>query len=65
MSQKNIKETGKRDKIQANIQCQYTEEELINIDCKRVEKECFKYAIAQVNTVSIPDVMNRKAKIEE
>ena len=43
----------------------YTEEELINIDCKKVEKECFKYAIAQVNTVSIPDVMKRKAKIEE
>ena len=34
-------------------------------DCKKVEKECFKYAIAQVNTVSIPDVMKRKAKIEE
>ena len=43
----------------------YTEEELINIDCKKVEKECFKYAIAQVNTVSIPDAMKRKAKIEE
>ena len=43
----------------------YTEEELLNIDCKRIEKECFRYAIAQVNTVSIPDVMKRKAKIEE
>ena len=33
--------------------------------CKRVEKECFKYAIAQVNTVSIPDVLKRKEKLEE
>ena len=43
----------------------YTEVELINIDCKRVEKDCFKYAIAQVNTVCIPDVVKRKSKIEE
>ena len=43
----------------------YTEAELINIDCKRVEKECFKYAIAQVNTVCIPDVLKRKAKLED
>ena len=43
----------------------YTEEELINIDCKRIEKECFKYAIAQVNTVCIPDVIKRKEKLEE
>ena len=43
----------------------YTEAELIKIDCKKIEIECFKYAIAQVNTVSIPDVMKRKAKIEE
>lgn len=43
----------------------YTEKELIKIDCKRIEKECFKYAIAQVNTVSIPDVLKRKAKLED
>jgi len=43
----------------------YTESELINIDSKTVEKECFKYTIAQVNTVSIPDVLKRKNKIEE
>ena len=29
------------------------------------EKEEIKYVIAQVNTVSIPDVLKRKAKIEE
>ena len=43
----------------------YTEAELLNIDCKTIEKECFKYSIAQVNTVSIPDVLRRKAKIED
>ena len=31
MSQKNIKETGKREKIQSNIKCQYTEEQLLKM----------------------------------
>lgn len=43
----------------------YTEEELIRLDAKKIEKEDIKYVIAQVNTVSIPDVLKRKAKIEE
>lgn len=43
----------------------YTEAELINLDAKKVEKEDVKYVIAQVNTVSIPDVLKRKAKLEE
>ena len=43
----------------------YTEEELIRLDAKKVEKEEIKYVIAQVNTVSIPDVLKRKVKIEE
>lgn len=43
----------------------YTEAELINLDAKKVEKEDNKYVIAQVNTVSIPDVLKRKAKLEE
>lgn len=43
----------------------YTEEELIRLDAKKIEKEDVKYIIAQVNTVSIPDVLKRKAKIEE
>ena len=42
----------------------YTEEELINFDAKSMEKEGIKYIIAQVNTVSIPDVLKRKEKIE-
>ena len=42
----------------------YTEEELINLDAKTMEKENIKYVIAQVNTVSIPDVLKRKEKIE-
>lgn len=43
----------------------YTEAELINLDAKKVEKEDVKYVIAQVNTVSIPDVLKRKEKLEE
>jgi len=43
----------------------YTEKELICLDAKKVEKEEIKYIIAQVNTVSIPEVLTRKAKIEE
>jgi len=43
----------------------YTEAELINLDAKKIEKEDIKYVIAQVNTVSIPDVLKRKAKLEE
>ena len=43
----------------------YTEDELIRLDAKKMEKEDIKYVIAQVNTVSIPDVLKRKAKIEQ
>ena len=43
----------------------YTEAELINLDAKKVEKDDIKYVIAQVNTVSIPDVLKRKDKLEE
>lgn len=43
----------------------YSEAELINLDAKKVEKENIKYIIAQVNTVSIPEVLKRKAKLEE
>lgn len=43
----------------------YTEDELIRLDAKKIEKEDIKYVIAQINTVSIPDVLKRKAKIEQ
>lgn len=43
----------------------YTENELIHLDAKKIEKEDIKYVIAQVNTVSIPDVLKRKDKIEQ
>lgn len=43
----------------------YTEEELLNIDSKKFEKDNVKYMIAQVNTVSIEDVLKRQDKIEE
>ncbi len=42
----------------------YTEDELIRLDAKTIEKEDVKYVIAQVNTVCIPDVLKRKDKIE-
>ena len=40
----------------------YTEDELIRLDAKCIEKEEIKYVIAQVNTVSIPDVLKKKQK---
>lgn len=43
----------------------FTEEELINIDSKVFEKENIKYEIAQVNTVSIEDVLKREEKLKE
>ncbi len=43
----------------------YTVDELIHLDAKKMEKEDIKYVIAQVNTVSIPDVLKRKEKIEQ
>ena len=43
----------------------YTEDELIRLDAKKIEKEDIKYVIAQVNTVSIPDILKRKEKIEQ
>lgn len=43
----------------------YTEEELLNIDSKKFEKDNVKYMIAQVNTVSIEDVLKRQEKIEK
>ena len=43
----------------------YTEDELIRLDAKKIEKEDIKYVISQVNTVSIPDVLKRKEKIEQ
>lgn len=42
----------------------YLEEELIKLDAKKVETEDIKYVIAQVNTVSIPNVLKRKEKLE-
>jgi manganese-dependent inorganic pyrophosphatase len=43
----------------------YTEKELISLDAKCVESNGMKYIIAQVNTVSIQDVLKRKTKLEE
>ena len=43
----------------------FSEEELLNLDAKEFESNGFKYVIAQVNTVSIEDVLKRKEKLEE
>ena len=43
----------------------FSEEELINLDAKKFEENGVKCVIAQVNTVSIEDVLKRKEKLEE
>lgn len=43
----------------------YSEKELLSLDAKTMEKDGIKYIVAQVNTVSIPDVLKRKEKLEE
>ena len=40
-------------------------EELINLDAKTLEKDGTKYIIAQVNTVSIEDVLKREEEIKK
>ena len=42
----------------------FSEEELINLDAKSLDKNETKFVIAQVNTVSIEDVLKRKEKLE-
>ena len=41
------------------------EKDLINMDAKDFNVDNVKFTIAQVNTVSIPDVLQRQEKIEE
>ena len=43
----------------------YTEKELLNLDAKKSEKNGVKYMVAQVNTVSIEDVLKRKEEKEK
>lgn len=43
----------------------FSEEELINLDAKRQDKDGIKIVIAQVNTASIDDVLKRQSKLEE
>ena len=43
----------------------FSEEQLINLDAKSLEKDGTKFVIAQVNTVSIEDVLKRQDKLEE
>ena len=43
----------------------YTAKELLNLDAKKSEKSGVKYMVAQVNTVSIEEVLERKEKLVE
>ena len=43
----------------------FSAEELIDLDAKSLEKNGSKFVIAQVNTVSIEDVLKRQAELEE
>lgn len=43
----------------------FSEQELVNLDAKLVDKEDKKFVIAQINTVNIPDVLKRQQKLEE
>lgn len=43
----------------------FSEEELINLDAKSLDKNGTKFVIAQVNTVSIEDVLKRQEKLEQ
>ena len=42
----------------------FTAQQLINLDAKSLDKEGTKFVIAQVNTVSIDDVLKRQQEIE-
>ena len=42
-----------------------TEKELINLDAKSLDKNGFKYKIAQVNTVDISNVVKRQINLEK
>ncbi len=42
----------------------FTAEQLVNLDAKDLDKNGAKFVIAQVNTVSIPDVLKRQAELE-
>ncbi len=43
----------------------FSAEELINLDAKSLDKEGTKFVIAQVNTVSIEDVLKRQNELED
>lgn len=43
---------------------EFSEEELINLDAKNMDKEGVKFIIAQVNTVSIEDVLKREEALK-
>ena len=43
----------------------FTPEQLINLDAKNMSKDNTKYVIAQINTVSIEDILKREKELKE
>ena len=43
----------------------FSAEQLVNLDAKKIEKDNVKYVIAQINTVDIPEVLKRQEELEE
>ena len=43
----------------------FSEAELVNLDAKNLDKDGNKFVIAQVNTVSIEDVLKRQKELED
>ena len=43
----------------------FSAKELVNLDAKSLDKDGTKFVIAQVNTVSIPDVLKRQEELED
>lgn len=43
----------------------FSAEELVNLDAKKLDKDGKKFVIAQVNTVAIPEVLKRQEELEK
>ena len=43
----------------------FSAEELVNLDAKKLDKDGKKFVIAQVNTVTIPEVLKRQEELEK
>ena len=60
-----IKEYGLELLKEGTVLNDFSAEELISLDAKSLDKNGTKFIIAQVNTVSIPDVLKRQEELEK